>query len=69
MSILSIHSNRRQETVSMPKIVLNNKTGPLFFKIQFRCEDKYSRTSETRTLKGNEKRVELAGNSSYRDKF
>ena len=53
MSILSIHSNRRQETVSMPKIVLNNKTGPL----------------ETRTLKGNEKRVELAGNSSYRGKF
>ena len=32
MSILSIYSNRRQETVSMPKIVSNNKTGPLFLK-------------------------------------
>ena len=31
--------------------------------------DTYSRTPVTRTLQGNEKQFELAGNSSYRDKF
>ena len=30
---------------------------------------KYSRTPVTRTLEGNEKQFELAGNSSYRGKF
>lgn len=45
MFILSIHSNRQQETVSMPKIVLNNKTGPLF--LEFNSEAK-TRTVEPR---------------------
>ena len=31
--------------------------------------DTYSRTPVTRTLQGNEKQFELAGNSSYRDKL
>ena len=31
--------------------------------------DTYSKTLVTRTLKGNEKQFELAGNSSYRGKF
>ena len=47
MFILSIHSNRRQETVSMPKIVLNNKTGPLFLKFN---SDAKTRTVEPQKL-------------------
>ena len=47
MSILSVHSNRRQETVSMPKIVLNNKTGPLFLKFN---SDAKTRTVEPQKL-------------------
>ena len=47
MPILSIHSNRRQETVSMSKIVLNNKTGPLFLKFN---SDAKTRTAEPQKL-------------------
>ena len=36
ISILAIRTNSRQETVSMClNIVLNNKTGPLFWKLLF----------------------------------
>ena len=39
MSILAIRCNRRQKTVSTPKYVLNNKTGPLFLEFNW-CEKK-----------------------------
>ena len=40
MSILAIRDNRGQETVSTPKIVLNNKSGLLFLEFG-RCEGKF----------------------------